>query len=169
MLYNQIQLARILEEAKNFYEQGFKKEHEQYLYTAISLIKNTRQIKEVLILEAICIDIYDINFILSNINKINNKLLACSSAISEFDLFTDNKDMFLEQFKNSRITNIKADGIFEKSVKEIIRYLGSEKNTALIEKITKEFFEARQNNLRNIVTDFTKARINFLSKQGLER
>lgn len=169
MFDNKKRLIAALINAKYNYKIGNKIKHTNSLILSIGILKQIKHPKDILIFEATCIDIYDTNFTCSNINKINNKLLACSSAISEFDLFTDNKDMFLERFKNSRITNIKADGIFEKSVKEIIRYLGSEKNTALIEKITKEFFEARQNNLRNIVTDFTKARINFLSKQGLER
>lgn len=158
------QLTKILILAKKHFGMGNTKEHDRYLLFAVSILQKTLNPKDSLILEAVCLDIYDTNFIRSNINKINNKLTACFIAVKEWELFKNNKEQYLNDFKSTRIKDINADSIFEKSVKEIIRYLGSEKNVALRERIVNEFFETRQNKLRKIVIDFKKERTEFLSR-----
>lgn len=110
------------------------------------------------------LDIFDINIIGNNIERINNKLPACETAMKENNFFINNKQGYLNNLKNSRIRAVTADSAFEKATKEIILYLDNEKRNCLMSYEIYKFFDARQDNIREITRKFKKERIAFLEK-----
>lgn len=70
----------------------------------------------------------------------------------------------MNNFKNSRIRAVTTDRAFEKATKEIILYLGNEKLNCLMSYEIYKFFDARQDNIREITRKFKKERIAFLEK-----
>lgn len=110
------------------------------------------------------LDIFDINIIGNNIERINNKLPVCETAMKENNFFINNKQGYLNNFKNSRIRAVTADSAFEKATKEIILYLGNEKRNCLMSYEIYKFFDARQDNIREITRKFKKECIAFLEK-----
>lgn len=68
----------------------------------------------------------------------------------------------MNNFKNSRIRAVTTDRAFEKATKEIILYLGNEKLNCLMSYEIYKFFDARQDNIREITRKFKKNALLFL-------
>lgn len=163
-IYKEKELTFCLDYSKYHYQLGNIKKANKFLQHAGNILKGTKEIKDVLRAEAICLDIYDANFIENNLNKISNKLVACHTAIKENRLFQNDKDIYLNDFLSSRVSDINKDSAFEKATKELILYLGNEKRNCLMNDEICNFFEIRQDKIRGITQEFKKERIAFLEK-----
>lgn len=163
-IYNIDKLGFHLDYARHYYQQGNIKKLNERLKIATKIISNIKDINVVLNAEMTSLDIFDINIIGNNIERVNNKLLACETAMKENNFFINDKQGYLNNFKNSRIRTVTADSAFEKATKEIILYLGNEKRNCLMSYEIHKFFDARQDNIREITRKFKKERIAFLEK-----
>ena len=163
-IYNDKTLAKTLYNAKQYFQIGNIESFNKLVDYSCDIIKNAKDINSVLLFEAICLDVFDTNLINNNIDKISNKLIACNIAINENNLFEYNKETYLNNFLSSRIKDIKQDSAFEKSAKELIRYLGTEKRSILINEKVNDLIELRREKLRDICKEFTQKRQNFLSQ-----
>ena len=163
-IYNVDRLGFHLDYARQYYQQENIKKLNERLKIATKIISNIKDINVVLNAEMVSLDVFDINILGNNIDRVNNKLLACETAIKENSFFMNDRQGYLNNFQNSRIRSIRADSAFEKATKEIILYLGNEKRNCLMNENIYSFFHTRQNNIREITQEFKKARIAFLEK-----
>ena len=68
------------------------------------------------------------------------------------------------EFLSNKFQNIKNDSAFEKSSKEVVRYLGMEKREKVLTVTMEKFYELRQDKIREICKEFTLKRQAFLSQ-----
>ena len=148
-IYNDKTLAKTLYNAKQYFQIGDIESFNKLVDYSCDIIKNAKDINSVLLFEAICLDVFDTNLINNN---------------NENNLFENNKETYLNIFLSSRIKDIKQDSAFEKSSKELIRYLGTEKRSILINEKVNDLIELRREKLRDICKEFTQKRQNFLSQ-----
>lgn len=162
--YNNKKLIRYLHLARVNYNIHNHIKYGEYLKLASRIIKILTNTIDILNTEIDALDIFDINLFGNNIDRVNNKLVACRTAIKEYNFFMTDKQGYLNDFIDSKIKDIRADSAFEKATKEIILYLGNEKRNCLMNENIYSFFHTRQNNIREITQEFKKARIAFLEK-----
>ena len=163
-IYNLDKLGLNLDYARYYYQKGNNSELSVYIQEATNIIKNISGINNILNAEMTSLDIFDINILGNNIERVTNKLVACETAVKENNFFMNDKQGYLNNFKSSRIRSITADSAFEKATKEIILYLGNEKRNCLMNYDIYKFFDIRQDNIREITQEFKKVRIAFLEK-----
>lgn len=97
-MYNIDKLGAYLEDARYYYYQGnFFKLNEQ-LKDAASIINSIKDINLVLTSEMVSLDVFDINILGNNIDRVNNKLLACETAIKENSFFMNDRQGYLNNF-----------------------------------------------------------------------
>ncbi|WP_300720603.1 hypothetical protein [uncultured Brachyspira sp.] len=143
---------------------GNHKLMDKFLNIACEIIQKEKDINNILKNEIKCLEIFDINPFGKNIDVLNNKVIACNTAIKENNLFETNKEQYLDEFLSNKFQNIKNDSAFEKSSKEVVRYLGLEKREKTLTATMEKFYELRQNKIREICKEFTLKRQAFLSQ-----
>lgn len=86
-IYNLDKLGLYLEDSRYYYKQGNLKKLNEQLKMATKIISNIKDINIILNAEMTSLDIFDINIIGNNIERVNNKLLACETAMKENNFF----------------------------------------------------------------------------------
>lgn len=158
-------LSRLLYQAYFNHIEGYYKEMDTFLDSSSDIIMKEKNINNILRNEIKCLETFDINPFETNIGVLNNKIIACNTAIKENNLLDTNKKQYLDDFLSNRFQDIKQDSAFEKAGKELIRYLGGEKRSGkIVTKVMESFYELRQDKLRDICKEFTKKRQDFLSQ-----
>lgn len=139
------------------------------LSKCIETIKKSSNIKDVLNNELILLQNFDINIYNNSEKKIDNRVNLCHTALEEYELFNNNKELYLEKtYKRNMFSpkeiDLTKDTLFEQSVKKLIINLGNEKNALATSPQLVELYELRQDKLRDICKEFTQMRQNFLSQ-----
>ncbi len=156
-------LSTFLNQAYYYHINGNYKKMDKLLKAASEIIQKEKDINNILKNEIKCLEIFDINPFGKNIDVLNNKVIACNTAIKENNLFETNKEQYLDEFLSNKFQNIKNDSAFEKSSKEVVRYLGMEKREKVLTVTMEKFYELRQDKIREICKEFTLKRQAFLS------
>lgn len=154
--------------------------HDEYLKRASLLLKSlynhvAKQIKtkgnkakipyiEMLIAERICLDVYDVNISQTNINLVDRKLVSCDTAMQETKIFENNKTLYKQNFKESRVKNVNAPTAVSRGTKDILAYLNREQQVIGYDKTKPldNFLEARKDILKLTAREFKKERANLL-------
>ncbi len=157
-------LSTFLNQAYYYHINGNYKKMDKLLKAASEIIQKEKDINNILKNEIKCLEIFDINPFGKNIDVLNNKVIACNTAIKENNLFETNKEQYLDEFLSNKFQNIKNDSAFEKSSKEVVRYLGMEKREKVLTVTMEKFYELRQDKIREICKEFTLKRQAFLSQ-----
>ena len=139
------------------------------LFTCIDMIKKSNGIKDILNNELILLQNFDINIYNNSEKKIDNRINLCHTALEEYELFNNNKELYLEKtYKRNMFSpkeiDLTKDTLFEQSVKTLIINLGNEKNALATSPQLVELYDLRQDKLRDICKEFTQKRQNFLSQ-----
>ncbi len=156
-------LSTFLNQAYYYHINGNYKKMDKLLKAASEIIQKEKDINNILKNEIKCLEIFDVNPFGKNIDVLNNKVIACNTAIKENNLFETNKEQYLDEFLSNKFQNIKNDSAFEKSSKEVVRYLGMEKREKVLTVTMEKFYELRQDKIREICKEFTLKRQAFLS------
>ena len=156
-------LSEVLFMAKEELKTGNYDLMDSFLNIACNIIEKEKDINNILKNEIKCLEIFDVNPFGKNIDVLNNKVIACNTAIKENNLFETNKEQYLDEFLSNKFQNIKNDSAFEKSSKEVVRYLGMEKREKVLTVTMEKFYELRQDKIREICKEFTLKRQAFLS------
>ncbi len=157
-------LSTFLNQAYYYHINGNYKKMDKLLKAASEIIQKEKDINNILKNEIKCLEIFDINPFGKNIDVLNNKVIACNTAIKENNLFETNKEQYLDEFLSNKFQNIKNDSAFEKSSKEVVRYLGMEKREKVLTVTMEKFYELHQDKVREICKEFTQKRQEFLSQ-----
>lgn len=157
-------LSTFLNQAYYYHINGNYKKMDKLLKAASEIIQKEKDINNILKNEIKCLEIFDVNPFGKNIDVLNNKVIACNTAIKENNLFETNKEQYLDEFLSNKFQNIKNDSAFEKSSKEVVRYLGMEKREKVLTVTMEKFYELRQDKIREICKEFTLKRQAFLSQ-----
>ncbi len=157
-------LSEVLFMAKEELKTGNYDLMDSFLNIACNIIEKEKDINNILKNEIKCLEIFDVNPFGKNIDVLNNKVIACNTAIKENNLFETNKEQYLDEFLSNKFQNIKNDSAFEKSSKEVVRYLGMEKREKVLTVTMEKFYELRQDKIREICKEFTLKRQAFLSQ-----
>ena len=158
-------LSKLLYQAYLNHIEGSYEKMDTLLNLACNIIEAEKDINNILKNEIKCLEIFDINPFQTNIDVLNNKIIACNTAIKENNLLDTNKKQYLDDFLLNRFKDIRQNSAFEKAGKELIRYLGGEKRSSkIVTKAMEYFYELRQDKLRDICKEFTQKRQNFLSQ-----
>ena len=151
--------------------------HDKYLQKAIIQLKSLyNHIKEqidnkakipyieMLIAERICLDVYDVNISQTNINLVDRKLVSCDTAMQETKIFENNKTLYKQNFKESRVKNVNAPTAVSRGTKDILAYLSREQQVIGYDKTKPldNFLEARKDILKLTAREFKKERANLL-------
>lgn len=151
--------------------------HDKYLQKAIIQLKSLyNHIKEqidnkakipyieMLIAERICLDVYDVNISQTNINLVDRKLVSCDTAMQETKIFENNKTLYKQNFKESRVKNVNAPTAVSRGTKDILAYLSMEQQVIGYDKTKPldNFLEARKDILKLTAREFKKERAKAL-------
>lgn len=154
--------------AKGFFDEN-NNHFNTSLHDCIQLVNNTNNIVDILSNELILTQNLDINHYNSSEKKIDNRVNLYNIALEEYELFSTDKDEYLNKINKRNMFNpngidINKDTIFEQSVKKLIISLGTEKNASTVSAQFFELYEARQDKLRQVCREFTQERKSFLSQ-----
>lgn len=139
------------------------------LSKCMEILKTSIDIKDVLNNELILLQNFDINIYNNSEQKIDSRVNLCKTALEEYELFNNNKELYLEKtYKRNMFSpkevDLAKDTLFEQSIKKLVSNLGNEKNALTASPQLIELYELRQNKLKEICKEFTKKRQTFLSQ-----